>query len=128
MKNNYVRALPYFLVSLFFAFLNYLFVSYILELEGDFMPIYFFTTVLCLVTLLMIAETDNLFHKWLGFIFIGIILLKLVAAKVFMNLYEEIDLPRYKYTFVFLYLINIALVTIYTARLLLNPKDDKKQS
>jgi len=96
--------------------------QFVIQSSADFLPIYIFTGIVSLVTLIAIGEANEFFHKSLGFIFIGIIALKLIAAKVFMNSLEEIDEPIYKYSFVVLYLISLVLITVYTAKLLLNPE------
>src|SRR5690606_28016656 len=127
MTNSLKKSGLYFLIFLVCLLVHFLIMQFVIQSSADFLPIYIFTGIVSLVTLIAIGEANEFFHKSLGFIFIGIIALKLIAAKVFMNSLEEIDEPIYKYSFVFLYLISLVLITVYTAKLLLNPKNDKKQ-
>lgn len=90
--------------------------------EADFTSIYIFIVAICAFTLFLIVEANEFFHKYLGFIFIGIIAVKLIAARIFMNGFELIDDTEYKYSFMVLYLVSLVLITIYTAKLLLNPE------
>jgi len=122
MTNSLKKSGLYFLIFLVCLLVHFLIMQFVIQSSADFLPIYIFTGIVSLVTLIAIGEANEFFHKSLGFIFIGIIALKLIAAKVFMNSLEEIDEPIYKYSFVVLYLISLVLITVYTAKLLLNPK------
>lgn len=122
MTNSLKKSGFYFLIFLVCLLVHFLIMQFVIQSSGDFLPIYIFTASVSLVTLISIGEANEFFHKSLGFIFIGIIALKLIAAKVFMNSLEEIDEPIYKYSFVVLYLISLVLITVYTAKLLLNPE------
>lgn len=122
MTNSLKKSGLYFLIFLVCLLVHFLVMQFVIQSSADFLPIYIFTGIVSLVTLIAIGEANEFFHKSLGFIFIGIIALKLIAAKVFMNSLEEIDEPIYKYSFVVLYLISLVLITVYTAKLLLNPE------
>ena len=122
MTNSLKKSGLYFLIFLVCLLVHFLIMQFVIQSSADFLPIYIFTGIVSLVTLIAIGEANEFFHKSLGFIFIGIIALKLIAAKVFMNSLEEIDEPIYKYSFVVLYLISLVLITVYTAKLLLNPE------
>ncbi len=122
MNKNFLKAAYYVLFFLFCVLIHYLLMKFVFHFESDFTFIYVFTAIICALTLFLIAEANAFFHKQLGFIFIGIIAVKLIAAKIFMNGFELIDETPYKYSFVVLYLISLVLITIYTAKLLLNPE------
>ncbi|MFA5619899.1 MAG: hypothetical protein WDA08_06320 [Weeksellaceae bacterium] len=119
MGRGYYRALGFAGIFAGVELLHFLLMKFINRSEADFMPIYVFTTIVCIITLFLIAEANNLFHQYLGFIFIGIITLKLIAAKMFMNRFDAIDEPVYKFSFIVLYLISLVLITIFAAKLLL---------
>lgn len=122
VKNKFIQAVGYLVLFLICILIHFLWMKFISHSESDFTKIYIFTGIVCFLTLFLIAEANEYFHKYLGFIFIGIIALKLIAAKIFMNGFEPIYKAEYKYSFVVLYLLSLVLITIYTAKLLLNPK------
>jgi|SRR5690606_17238734 len=122
MTNSLKKSGLYILFFLICLLVHFLIMEFVIQSSADFLSIYIFTGIVSTVTLILIGEANEFFHKQLGFIFIGIIALKLIAAKLFMNSFDEIDEPIYKYSFIILYLISLVLITVYTAKLLLNPE------
>jgi len=122
MTNSLKKSGLYILFFLICLLVHFIIMEFVIQSSADFLPIYIFTGIVSGVTLIAIGDSNEFFHKSLGFIFIGIIALKLIAAKLFMNSFDEIDEPIYKYSFVILYLISLVLITVYTAKLLLNPE------
>lgn len=112
----------YFIGFLTIVLTHYLIFKFGVQSELDFTQIYLFTTSMCLLVLLSIALFNKIIHKQLGFIFLGIVFLKLFVAKLFMMNFEEINVREYKISFIVLYLFSLVLITIFTSRLLLNPK------
>jgi len=122
MNKHFLKAVFYILFFLACVLVHYLLMKFAFHSEADFTSIYTFTIIICAFTLFLIAEANEFFHKYLGFIFIGIIAAKLIAARIFMNRFELMDETQYKYSFIVLYLISLVLITIYTAKLLLSPE------
>lgn len=122
MKNNYIKVVFYSFAFLIVLLIHYLLIRFVFDFDESFRPIYNFTFLVCIISLLLIAVSNSLFHSQLGFIFLLIVTLKLVAAGIFINRFEAIDLIEYKISFIVLYLVSIVLITIFTARLLLYPE------
>ena len=119
---DFKKALGYIAFFLVCVGINYLILKWGMSSETDFTSIYLFTTLVCTLTLFLIAEINSFFHKHLGFIFIGVIALKLLSAKLFMDYSEQLNNGEFKFSFIILYLISLVLITLFTARLLLNPE------
>jgi len=122
MNKSFLKAVYFLLFFLICILAHYLLMKFAFHSEADFTSIYIFTVAVCAATLLLLAEINEFFHGYLAFIFIGVITLKLIAAGIFMNRFELIDEIEYKYSFMVLYLISLVLITIYAAKLLLNPE------
>lgn len=120
--NNFKKAFLYIAFFLVCIAVHFLIMRYGKQSATDFNSIYIFTTLVCALTLLLIVEVNSFFHKHLGFIFIGVIALKLFAAKMFMDNSAQMDDSEFKFSFIILYLISLVLITLFTAKLLLNPE------
>lgn len=120
--NNFKKAGAY--IGFFFICIlaHFLIMRFGLKSETDFTSIYIFTATVNILTLLLITELNTFFHKYLGFIFIAIIALKLMVAKFFMDNSVNLDNPEEKYTLLILYLLSLVLITVFTAKLLLKPE------
>lgn len=119
---NFKKVLAYIVFFLVCIAVHFIIMKFGIRSEADFSSIYIFTALVCSLTLLLIVEVNSFFHKHLGFIFIGIIALKLFAAKMFMDNSEQLDIAEFKFSFIILYLISLVLITLFTAKLLLNPE------
>src|SRR5690606_28341116 len=118
---DFKKAFGYIFFFLVCIGLHFLILRFGLNSETDFSLVYIFTGLVCALTLILIAELNAFFHKYLGFLFIGIIAVKLVAAKVFMDNSLDLDNGQLKFGFIILYLISLVLITLFTAKLLLHP-------
>ena len=119
---NFKKAFGYIIFFLICIGVHFLVVRFGLDSGTDFSLVYIFTGLVCALTLILIVELNNYFHKYLGFLFIGIIAVKLVAAKVFMDNSIDLDNTQLKFGFIILYLISLVLITLFTAKLLLHPE------
>lgn len=119
---NFKKAAGYIGFFLICIAVHFLILRFGLQSSTDFSLIYIFTGLVCALTLFLIAELNNYFHKHLGFLFIGIIAVKLVAAKVFMDNSIDLENAQLKFGFIILYLISLVLITLFTAKLLLRPE------
>lgn len=122
MSKSLRQVVAYSVFFLICLLVHFLLMRFLFESDADFTKIYVFTGIVCVLTLFLIAEVNAFFHKYLGFIFIGIIALKLIAAKVFIDKSEMMDENQYKYSFIGLYLISLVLITLFSAKLLLRPE------
>ncbi len=119
---SFKKAIGYILFFLCCIVVHFLILRFGLNSESNFTLIYIFTGLVCTLTLFLIAELNTYFHKHLGFLFIGIIAVKLVAAKIFMDNSIDLDNGQLKFGFIILYLISLVLITLFTAKLLLHPE------
>lgn len=122
MKNNLINAGLYALGLLAVLLFHLLFFRFVLHIDSDFRTIYDFVFGVGVVSLFLIALANRFYHSLLGFIFLVVITLKLIAAGIFVNTYAPLDQTEIKASFIVLYLISIVLITIFTARLLLYPE------
>ena len=119
---NFKKAFGYIIFFLICIGVHFMVLRFGLNSGTDFSLVYIFTGLVCALTLLLIGELNNYFHKYLGFLFIGIIAVKLVAAKVFMDNSLDLSNGQIKFGFIILYLISLVLITLFTAKLLLHPE------
>lgn len=84
-----------------------------------FMPIYIFTGLVFMVTLVLVQLLEKSFKQQLGFMFLVIVALKLLSAKLFMNKFPEYKEDEFKFSFLVLYMMSLILITLYTAQKLL---------
>ena len=117
---NFKKAFGYIIFFLICIGVHFMVLRFGLNSGTDFSLVYIFTGLVCALTLLLIAELNNYFHKYLGFLFIGIIAVKLVAAKVFMDNSLDLSNGQIKFGFIILYLISLVLIKLFTAKLLLH--------
>lgn len=122
MKNSGLKILIYAFIFGLVLIGHSLLMRFGLQSKEDFRTIYIFVFSLNLIALIVVAVSNFFWHQHLGFIFMGIVLLKLVVAKIFMNHYEQIEQTEHKISFLILYLISIVFITIFTSRLLLFPE------
>jgi|SRR5690554_66796 hypothetical protein len=122
MKSDFIKALSCAAAYAVVLLLHFLLIRYGFDSAADYSNVYTFSFLLCLITLLLVAFANLIFHKQLGFVFIFVISLKLMSAAIFMKQSDFNEQPELKYSFVVLYLISIVLITVFTARLLLYPE------
>src|SRR5690606_31923739 len=106
---------------------HYAFMSFVLESETDFLPIYKFTTFVLALVLAIVVQLNMVARNYIGFLFLFVIGLKLFVAKIFMDRQTQLNLSDFKYSFVVLYLISLVLITVFLVKLLKEGENDKKQ-
>lgn len=72
-----------------------------------------------MVTLVLVQLLEKSFKQQLGFMFLVIVALKLLSAKLFMNKFPEYKEDEFKFSFLVLYMMSLILITLYTAQKLL---------
>jgi hypothetical protein len=83
-----------------------------------------FTILVLITTLLIIEFLERKYREYLGYFFLIIVTLKLVAAKIFMNSFENWRENEFKFSFLILYLISLILITRFAIKKLMTEKDD----
>lgn len=68
------------------------------------------------ITIMSIAK--NMFPEFLGFIFMGLVMVKLAMMFLVMNKLQLSEVPDYKYHFILPYLVSLTLVTLYSVGLI----------
>lgn len=111
-----------FLLSAMFVsiLLHFLIVQMGMGIQREyFLPIYLFVFVVFVITIYLIQLLDKYFHAHLGYMFLIIVALKLVSAKLFINTFTDFKQNEFKFSFLVLYLISLVLITWYAAQKLL---------
>lgn len=81
-----------------------------------FQSIYLFTFLMLVITLLILEFLSVKFKEYLGYLFLFIVVLKLVAAKIFMNSIDGWQEKEFKFSFLILYLLSLILITRFAAK------------
>lgn len=122
MKNNYLIIVLYFLM-----FMTHFFLFKYVEdcCEVVFIRYYLFLTILFTMVITVISICKKLYPEYLGFIFMGLVMLKLALMFLIMNKLNLSEVPNYKLHFIIPYLISLLLVTLYSVNII--QKDEKNQ-
>lgn len=88
--------------------------------KSYFSSIYIFVFLILILSSLVIQFLEIGFKEHLGYFFLVVVGVKLVAAKVFIDSFEQKQEPEFKFTLLVLYLISLILITWFTAKKLLN--------
>lgn len=103
---------------------HFILMNFILDLpKSYYSAIYLFVILALLITSGLIIILERNFREFLGYLFLIIITLKLVAAKVFIDFIGKKDEPEFKFSFLVLYLISLTLITWFTSRKLLKSEN-----
>lgn len=115
-----------YIVAYFLMFFVHFIIWYYFKLgfEVIFLKYYLFLTLLFMmvITFLSIFKTIN--SQKIGYIFLGLVLFKLILVFIFKNKLNLVEVPNYKSHFIFPYLVSLVLETLYAAQLV---KDEKNQ-
>lgn len=93
--------------------------------EVTFIKYYLFLTILFMMVITVISICKKIYPDYLGFIFMGIVMVKLAMMFLIMNKLNLSEVPNYKLHFIIPYLISLLLVTLYSVNIIL--KDEKNQ-
>ena len=75
------------------------------------------------ITILSIFK--KIYPDYIGFVFMGLILFKLMMIMIIKNKLHLAEVPHYRIQFILPYLISLILETLYAIQLI---KDEKNQS
>ncbi len=115
MKNNFLYIGLYFVMFIvhFFLFQNTAGCC-----ETVFIKYYLFLSMMFIMVITVMSIFKNLYPEYLGFVFMGLVMLKLAMMFVVMNKLNLSQVPHYKYHFILPYLVSLALVTLYSVGLI----------
>lgn len=120
-----------FFVMLFahFGILQWLEVGH----EVVFTRYYIFLTLLFVMVITVLTIIRRMFPQYIGFGFMGLVMVKMMALFIAMNQLELSTVPNYKLHFALPYLISLLLETLYAVKLIQTEdrsaaeKDEKNQ-
>ncbi len=119
------KILNFLLIFLVCIAIHYISTKYFFQIdESYFTSIYVFTILVLITTLLIIEFLERKYREYLGYFFLIVVTLKLVAAKIFMNSFENWRENEFKFSFLILYLISLILITRFAIKKLMTEKDD----
>lgn len=102
-------------------FIHFILFEYILKIQKNyFSSIYIFIFCILILSSLFIQILERSFKEQLGYFFLLVVALKLVAAKVFIDSFALKDEAEFKFSLLILYLVSLILITWFTAKKLLN--------
>lgn len=103
-----------------FMFLIHLviFQVYIGCCEVIFIKYYLFLTLLFMMVVTLMTLFQKLFPDYLGFLFMGLMLVKLAVMFLIMNKLNLSEVPYYKINFILPYLVCLTLFTMYSIGLI----------
>lgn len=122
MKQNFLYLLLYFLMFIIHFILFRFFVNCC---ETEFLRYYIFLSLLFIMVLTIMSIFKRLFPNYLGFVFMGLVLIKLSLMFLIMNKLHLHEIPYYKIQFILPYLLSLVLETLYSANLI--QKGEKNQ-
>ena len=115
MKNNFLYIALYFVM---FILHFILFQQWVGCCETIFIKYYLFLSILFIMVITIMSIFKNLYPEYLGFVFMGLVMLKLAMMFIIMNKLNLSQVPNYKYHFILPYLVSLVLVTMYSVNLI----------
>lgn len=102
-------------------FLHFVLFEWILDSKKSyFWPMYGFISAVFLISIILVELLERSFKEQLGYFFLIIIALKLVAVKIFIDSFPNKTEAEFKLSLLALYLISLVLLTWLTAKKLLD--------
>lgn len=121
MKKTMIYIILYFLLFfIHFGIWQYFKVGF----EVTFFKFYMFLTIIFMMVITILSIFKKIYPDYLGFVFMGLILLKLMMIMIIKKKLNITEIPNYKVHFVIPYLISLVLETLYAIQLI---KDEKNQ-
>lgn len=122
MKSNLIYIALFFLL---FVIHFILFQQYVGCCEVVFLRYYLFLTILFMLVITIMSIFKKLYPQYLGFVFLGLVMVKLMLMFLVMKNLKLSEVPDFKLHFIIPYLVSLTLVTLYCINLM--PKDEKNQ-
>lgn len=122
MKNNLIYIFLFFLM---FA-LHFVIFKYSINCcETVFIKYYLFLTLLFMMVITIMSLCKKMFPDYAGFIFMGLVFIKLALMFFIIQKLQLSEIPHYKPNFIIPYLVSLTLVTLYSVKLI--EKGEKNQ-
>ena len=122
MKIN--NTILYIILYFVFAFLHYIIWQYTQEDHlAIFIRYYLFLSFLFIFVITILTLFHRIYPGYTGFIFMGLIFLKLSLIFVLMSTMKFSGVPNFKLHFIPPYLISLMLETLFAVQLLKNDKN-----
>ena len=114
-----------FLISITFLvtaiLIHFVLFEFVLKIQKPyFTSIYIFIFFVLILSSLLIQLLEKSFKEQLGYFFLVVVALKLLAAKIFIDSFPQKDEAEFKFSLLILYLVSLILITWFTAKKLLN--------
>ncbi len=120
MKSNWIYIALYFVMfAIHFLIWNQLNIGF----EDLFIRYYLFLTLLFMMVITVMSIFKTIYPNYLGFVFLGLVLIKLTLMMIVMKKLKISDVPDFKFHFILPYLISLTLVTLCSINII--KKDEK---
>lgn len=124
IKNNSLFIILYILMFfIHFGIWQFLNVGF----ETTFIKYYLFLTVLFMMVITILSIFIKIYPNYVGFVFMGLVMFKLMMMFLIMNKLNLKEVPHYKIHFIIPYLISLLLETIYAVKLIRNNENQTNQ-
>ncbi|SFI05403.1 hypothetical protein [Halpernia frigidisoli] len=121
MKKTTIYVFLYFLMF----FMHFGIWTYLkLDFEVVFFKYYLFLTIIFMMVITILSLFKKIYPDHLGFVFIGLIMVKLMMIMIIKKKLNIVEVPNYKLNFILPYLMSLLLETLYAVQLI---KDEKNQ-
>jgi hypothetical protein len=130
-----ISATTFYVILYFLMLLVHLGLWKYLEIGHDlvFLRYYIFLTLLFVMVITVLTIIRRMFPKYIGFGFMGLVMVKMMALFIVMNQLDLSAVPNYKMHFAIPYLVSLLLETLYAVKLIqiedkgAAEKDEKNQ-
>jgi hypothetical protein len=113
-------------IILYFAmFVIHFSIWYFLNLgfEVIFLKYYLFLTLLFMMVITFLSIFKQINPQKIGYLFLGLVFFKLIMVFIIKKKLNLIEIPNYKFHFIFPYLISLVLETLYAVELVKGEKN-----
>lgn len=115
MKNNFILITLYMVMCLAHFFIFNFTVGCC---QVIFFKYYLFLSLIFLLVITVMTISKIRFPEYLGFTFVGLVLVKLSLMFIVMNKLDLKEIPYYKFHFIIPYLISLFLLTVYAVNMI----------
>lgn len=122
---NFKKTLLYIVAFATLVIIHYfIWETYVNDHEETFRNYYFFLGALYITALLVLLVGEKFYPGYIGFIFMGLLLFKLMIMFVVMQKLNLSEVPNSRTHFIVPYLLSLLLETLFAVKLI---KDEKNQ-
>lgn len=130
LKRNILYSALYFLM--FFVHFG-IWQALNIGFETTLIRYYLFLTIMFTIVLTIISIAKKLYPEYIGFVFLGLVMLKLSMVFIIRKKLNITEVPHYKFHFILPYLVSLRLETLFTVNVIQSTekksaeKDEKNQ-